>query len=485
MYRKHDVPQQYVKKWQKIVDLTAEIFDVPVALIMRVWPEQIEVLVASLTEGNPYRPHEKVDLGTGLYCETVMATQNQLLVPNALEDTEWANNPDIKLNMIHYLGVPLIWPDGSVFGTLCVLDDTPQHSSKADQKLLWQLKEIIESDFSIFYHSQELEKHKADLEDQAEERANELETANEQLQIELSERKLAEEELREQEKLLRTVAENYPNSYLSIIEKDLKIGFTSGQEFKKLDLDPESFVGLTLEEVFEDQVEIVKQYYLDTFKGKETSFELFINNQYQLYRTVPLIDETGEVQRILAVVENITERKLAEQQIVQFNHILEESLNEIYIFDAETLKFINVNRGAQINTGYSMEELKELTPLELKTSFSTEQFLQLIKPLRTREKEKIIFYTDHKRKDNSFYPVEVHLQFSEFMSRKMFIAIILDITERKRAEEKLKEQLEELQRWHSVTMGREERVQELKSEVNELLVRLEESIRYPSQETSK
>jgi len=65
------------------------------------------------------------------------------------------------------------------------------------------------------------------------------------------------------------------------------------------------------------------------------------------------------------------------------------------------------------------------------------------------------------------------------------LGIFWDITERKRAEEKLKERLEELQRWHSVTLGREDRVQELKREVNELLVRLGESIRYPSQEARR
>jgi len=48
----------------------------------------------------------------------------------------------------------------------------------------------------------------------------------------ITERKQAEEAIRERESLLRKIAENYPNSYLSIIEKDFTIGFTSGQEFK-------------------------------------------------------------------------------------------------------------------------------------------------------------------------------------------------------------------------------------------------------------
>jgi hypothetical protein len=60
--------------------------------------------------------------------------------------------------------------------------------------------------------------------------------------------------------------------------------------------------------------------------------------------------------------------------------------------------------------------------------------------------------------------------------------IISDITERKQAEERLKSQLEELQRWEAVMLDREDRVQEVKREVNELCRRVGENIRYPGQE---
>ena len=147
MYEKHDVPPNYLKKWQKTLDMAAQVLDVPAALLMRVWPEQIEVLVASVGADNPYEEHEKADLGTGLYCETVMATRDQLLVPNALDDPRWRDNPDVRLNMINYLGVPLVWPDNTIFGTMCVLDSQTRNYSQPYQDLLWRLKELIEGDF--------------------------------------------------------------------------------------------------------------------------------------------------------------------------------------------------------------------------------------------------------------------------------------------------------------------------------------------------
>lgn len=148
-YRKFDVPEDYLSTWQETVDLMAKVFDVSAGLVMRVWEEQIEVLVSSVTENNPYEAHEKAELNTGQYCETVMRTRRHLHVPNALDDPKWMNNPDVTLNMISYLGIPLLWPTGDVFGTICVLDSKTRHYTEDYIKLLWQFKAIIENDFKI------------------------------------------------------------------------------------------------------------------------------------------------------------------------------------------------------------------------------------------------------------------------------------------------------------------------------------------------
>ncbi len=114
--------------------------------------------------------------------------------------------------------------------------------------------------------------------------------------------------------------------------------------------------------------------------------------------------------------------------------ILEASLNEIYVFDAESLKFIEVNRGARENLGYTMDELRNLTPVDLKPDYTEKSFSELVEPLRQGEQEVMVFQTWHRRADGTCYDVEVHLQRSRFQGRPCFAAIILDISERKRAE---------------------------------------------------
>ena len=141
---KPEIPDETLAKWQRIVDLMARIVGVAAGLIMKIDPPQIEVFVASATEGNPYEKGERADLGTGLYCETVMAQRSPLLVPDALKDPNWDHNPDIELGMVFYLGFPLMWPDGEIFGTICVLDSRENQQAVAYQELLAEFKEIIE-----------------------------------------------------------------------------------------------------------------------------------------------------------------------------------------------------------------------------------------------------------------------------------------------------------------------------------------------------
>lgn len=56
------IPKEITDNWQQIIDLIAEIFDVPVSLIMRVHPPMIEVFLASKTTGNPYIQGEQTEL---------------------------------------------------------------------------------------------------------------------------------------------------------------------------------------------------------------------------------------------------------------------------------------------------------------------------------------------------------------------------------------------------------------------------------------
>jgi PAS domain S-box-containing protein len=160
------VPFEIVQKWQEIVNIIAEMIHVPSALIMKVEPPNIKVFVSSESNGNPYERDELAPLNTGLYCETVMKTRQSLLVPDALRDDEWKSNPDIKLGMISYLGFPVTWPDGQIFGTICVLDKKENSYSELYRKFLLQCRDVLQADLRALARlSGELARSEAYLEE--------------------------------------------------------------------------------------------------------------------------------------------------------------------------------------------------------------------------------------------------------------------------------------------------------------------------------
>lgn len=85
--------------------------------------------------------------------------------------------------------------------------------------------------------------------------------------------------------------------------------------------------------------------------------------------------------------------------------------------------------------------------------------------------------------DNSWFQVTVDPILDPAGQYAGAVHIVSDITGRKQTEEQIRNQLDELRRWHNVMLGREDRVMEIKREVNELCSRIGEPIRYPSQES--
>lgn len=170
-----------------------------------------------------------------------------------------------------------------------------------------------------------------------------------------------------------------------------------------------------------------------------------------------------EKKYVLALIMDITEKKKAEQTIDYWFKIFDESLNEIYVFDADSFIFINVNRGAQRNLGYNMQELGEMSVIDIKPEVSLEVMKRLVSSLVSGHKEKVIFETVHKRKDGSHYPVEVHLQLSFIGKRQVCVAIVLDITERKNYTEQLEHTVEERTQQLSEALQAEKKLNELKT----------------------
>ena len=122
-----------------------------------------------------------------------------------------------------------------------------------------------------------------------------------------------------------------------------------------------------------------------------------------------------------------------------------------------------MNYGAQKNLGYTLEELKELTPIDIKPNYSIEKFRLLSAPLVNLTENKAEFESVHIRKNGTTYPVYVSLEMSKLGERKVFIAIILDITEQKNYTQKLEKTVELRTKQLKTALENEKELNDLKT----------------------
>lgn len=131
--------------------------------------------------------------------------------------------------------------------------------------------------------------------------------------------------LTEREYLLSTITDNFPRSYMSVIDSNFKVLMTGGSEFKAQGIDPTQYNGLSVEEIYKpfgrDILETIRSAYQKTLDGEGQIFQIQMADQHQLYKTMPLPDKNNEITSFLTVVENITES-------VENKNLIEENLHE-------------------------------------------------------------------------------------------------------------------------------------------------------------
>ncbi|MFT7384826.1 MAG: PAS domain S-box-containing protein, partial [Urechidicola sp.] len=149
------------------------------------------------------------------------------------------------------------------------------------------------------------------------------------------------------------------------------------------------------------------------------------------------LDSMGNIAGIEAVSRDISARVQADRLNSQLGSIVEDSLNEVYVFDAETFLYTMVNRGARENLGYTLAEMQQLTPMAVMPDMTQAQFAEIIIPLLNGSQASVIFRAEHQRKDLSRYPVEIVLQFFASEERPVYFASVEDVTARSQAEAEL------------------------------------------------
>lgn len=159
--------------------------------------------------------------------------------------------------------------------------------------------------------------------------------------------------------------------------------------------------------------------------------------RYVHHMVVRQPDGEGFGVRLFGVIQEVTGQRTVEMLSQRLGKVLDNALNEIYVFDAHTLRFVQLNARALRNLGYSLADIEQLRPMDLCPDLDLAEFEALVTPLRDGSCDQVALETRHRRRDGSEYPVEVHLQLSHDEQAPVFVGIGMDITERQAARDAL------------------------------------------------
>ncbi|GEM_PF-610539 len=222
---------------------------------------------------------------------------------------------------------------------------------------------------------------------------------------------------------------------------------------------------------------------------RRESMELQVGERWFEVTCDPILDTAGQYAGAVHIISDITERKQVEEarreSEEKYRGLFERTRDAIMTLAPPSWRFTSGNPatvkmfGAKNEEDFISHAPWELSPERQPDGRASAEKAKEMIATAVREGSHFFKWT-HRQIGGVEFPTDVLLTRVEHGGNVMLHATVRDITERKQAEEKIKIQLDELQRWHNAMIGREGRVLEVKREVNELLARLGEPPRYSS-----
>lgn len=136
--------------------------------------------------------------------------------------------------------------------------------------------------------------------------------------------------------------------------------------------------------------------------------------------------------------KELHERIQAEEGLLQFKMIMDESNDAIFMIDPQTSHYIGFNKSAHIQLGYSSQELSQLGVINIAEHITSMEAWQERVEL-VQAQGGLIFESAYRRKDGTIFPVEVSARMLEYDGKTIMVAFARDTTERKQIESTLRE----------------------------------------------
>lgn len=153
-----DKDELLLPTWQRLVDLMADLCSTPAGFIVQAGSDKYKIIIANQSVENPYSANVTIESDVNIFCREVVKQDTNLYIGNATERPEWHSNPEVSEDGFNtYLGYPLHWPDGSVFGTICVMDYAKTEFDDRYHKLMLHFRDMAERELDLLDKNIQLE----------------------------------------------------------------------------------------------------------------------------------------------------------------------------------------------------------------------------------------------------------------------------------------------------------------------------------------
>jgi diguanylate cyclase (GGDEF)-like protein/PAS domain S-box-containing protein len=262
--------------------------------------------------------------------------------------------------------------------------------------------------------------------------------------LDITDRKQAEEELVRREDLYRTLARNIPKTAVLIFDHDFRYSLADGSQLKQHKFSREMFEGKTLFEVFPPEIsDEWGGYYRRALAGEVVSLEMANDDGYFQIYVVPVKNENDEVYAGMVVWQDITERKLAEVSVKEseerYRNLFENANDLIYVHDLKG-NYLSINQTAERVIGYTRDEALKMNMQEIVAPGHYKRSIKMMKEKFAGGAKQTVYEIDCVTKDGKQITLEVNSSLINQNGDPIAVqGIARDITERKRAEQALKE----------------------------------------------
>ncbi len=269
--------------------------------------------------------------------------------------------------------------------------------------------------------------------------------------LEITEQKRADKEIRDTKDQLELIIDKIPGM-LAYVDVTGKYKYVNKAYAQFYNLPKEKFIEKQVKHILPDYIyNKVKDKIKQVQNGKTLRFE----NEYQFedgqkkvvfVEYIPQFNKKGHVLAFLAVIQDITERRKIEKALIDseanYRALFEGISDALFVHplkDEGFANFVAVNDAACNRYGYTREEFMNMSPKDI----SAPQDARLRSSREGREKllkdNWMIFEARHISKQGKRFPVEISSRIFELKGQKVIMAMARDITERKQAEQRIRE----------------------------------------------